>query len=47
MSHHEPACRQAGKSRFLETQFFTAIKAHEAGRTVEDTYRELGVSTFA
>ncbi len=35
------------KSRFTETQIVHAIKAHEAGRIVEDICRELGVSTVA
>ncbi len=33
------------KSRFTETQIVKAIKAHESGRKVEDTCRDLGVST--
>lgn len=33
------------KSRFTESQIVKAIKENEAGRTVEDLCRELGIST--
>lgn len=33
------------KSRFTETQIVKAIKAHEAGKKLEDLCRELGVSS--
>lgn len=32
------------KSRYTETQIVKAIKEHEAGKSVQDICRELGVS---